>query len=144
MRALGHMSSEDMRLKMMETIDEIEALRMENGEAGLDSRQVSLRDFCQSGGPSFRTAKDTVAEASAADLVEMGNVASGSGEGNANGDAGGASANGNGGGASANGNGGGGTANGNGGNWYSGSDGESGSDVPADIKGKGKWTDPDD
>ena len=90
LRALGQMSSDDMRLKMMATIHEYEMERMANGEAGPSNRDdwsvCPPRESLESGPsesaePSFRTAKGGPGEASAADLVEVENVASGSGGG---------------------------------------------------------------
>ena len=155
LRALGEMSSDDMRLRMMATIQEVELDRMENGEAGPSSTRSEWQQFCGSAGPSFKTAKG-FGEASAQDLVEMETDASayddvaGNGHAAANGDAAGnghAAANGDVAGngyAAANGDAAGNghaTANGDGGSVGAGSD--SGGGSPPDDKGKGKWTGPD-
>ena len=87
LRALGQMTSAEIRQKMMETIFEYQMERLENGEAGPSNENDWT--FCPSPGsteasplgsaePSFKTAKGGAGEASAADLVDMGNMASSS------------------------------------------------------------------
>ena len=90
LRALGEMTSAEVRQKMMEAIYEYQMERVENGEAGPSSeRDWSVCPPLESIGasplesaePSFKTAKGGAAEASAADLVEMGNMVSSNGNG---------------------------------------------------------------
>lgn len=91
MRALGQMTNKELQLRMLDTIHEYQMQRLENGEAGPSNAEDW--SFCalpqdssgvsplESANPSFKTAKGGPGEASAADLVEMHDMGSSSGDG---------------------------------------------------------------
>ena len=90
LRALGQMASGDIRQRMMEAIYDFQMERLENGEAGpssggdwaaCQSRDSAGASPLESAEPSFRTAKGGAGEASAADLVMLGNTEYGNGQG---------------------------------------------------------------